>query len=136
MASLDLSKYGIKDMKKILHDPSHDALFAEETKPGLKDFEKGQVAELGTVDVMTGIYIGRSPEGKFFVMNETSKDSMWWTSEEYKDDNKPCFKETWADLRAKTVNRLSGKRLLVVDTFCGANEATRMKICFIMEVAW
>ncbi len=115
---------------------NNDVLFAEETKPGLEGFEKGQVTELGAVNVMTGIYTGRSPKDKFFVMNEASKDSVWWTSEEYKNDNKPCSEEAWADLKAKAVKELSGKRLFVVDTFCGANPATRMKVRFIMEVAW
>ena len=109
MANLDLSKYGIKDVKEIIHNPSYDVLFAEETKPGLEGFEKGQVTELGAVNVMTGIYTGRSPKDKFFVMNEASKDSVWWTSEEYKNDNKPCSEEAWADLKAKAVNQLSGK---------------------------
>ena len=136
MANLDLSKYGIKDVKEIIHNPSYDVLFAEETKPSLEGFEKGQVTELGAVNVMTGIYTGRSPKDKFFVMNEASKDSVWWTSEEYKNDNKPCSEEAWADLKAKAVKELSGKRLFVVDTFCGANPATRMKVRFIMEVAW
>ena len=136
MANLDLSKYGIQDVKEIIHNPSYDVLFAEETKPGLEGFEKGQVTELGAVNVMTGIYTGRSPKDKFFVMNEASKDSVWWTSEEYKNDNKPCSEEAWADLKAKAVKQLSGKRLFVVDTFCGANEGTRMKVRFIMEVAW
>ena len=96
MANLDLSKYGIQDVKEIIHNPSYDVLFAEETKPGLEGFEKGQVTELGAVNVMTGIYTGRSPKDKFFVMNEASKDSVWWTSEEYKNDNKPCSEEAWA----------------------------------------
>ena len=136
MATLDLSKYGIKDVKEVLHNPSYDVLFAEETKPGLEGFEKGQVTELGAVNVMTGVYTGRSPKDKFFVKNEASENSVWWTSEEYKNDNKPCSEEAWADLKAKAVKELSGKRLFVVDTFCGANEATRMKVRFIMEVAW
>ena len=136
MATLDLSKYGIKDVKEVLHNPSYDVLFAEETKPGLEGFEKGQVTELGAGNVMTGVYTGRSPKDKFFVKNEASEDSVWWTSEEYKNDNKPCSEEAWADLKAKAVKELSGKRLFVVDTFCGANEATRMKVRFIMEVAW
>ncbi len=136
MANLDLSKYGIKDVKEIIHNPSYDVLFAEETKPSLEGFEKGQVTELGAVNVMTGVYTGRSPKDKFFVKNEASEDSVWWTSEEYKNDNKPCSEEAWADLKAKAVKELSGKRLFVVDTFCGANEATRMKVRFIMEVAW
>ena len=136
MANLDLSKYGIVDVKEILHNPSYDVLFAEETKEGLEGYEKGQVTELGAVNVMTGIYTGRSPKDKFFVMNEASKDTVWWTSEEYKNDNKPCSEEAWADLKAKSVKELSGKRLFVVDTFCGANAATRLKVRFIMEVAW
>ena len=136
MANLDLSKYGITGVTEILHNPSYDVLFAEETKPSLEGFEKGQVTELGAVNVMTGIYTGRSPKDKFFVKNEASADSVWWTSDEYKNDNKPCTEEAWADLKAKAVKQLSGKRLFVVDTFCGANEATRMKVRFIMEVAW
>ena len=136
MANLDLSKYGITGVTEILHNPSYDVLFAEETKPSLEGFEKGQVTELGAVNVMTGIYTGRSPKDKFFVKNEASENSVWWTSDEYKNDNKPCTEEAWADLKAKAVKQLSGKRLFVVDTFCGANEATRMKVRFIMEVAW
>ena len=136
MANLDLSKYGITGVTEILHNPSYDVLFAEETKPSLEGFEKGQVTELGAVNVMTGIYTGRSTKDKFFVKNEASADSVWWTSEDYKNDNKPCTEEAWADLKAKAVKQLSGKRLFVVDTFCGANEATRMKVRFIMEVAW
>lgn len=123
MANLDLSKYGIVDVKEIVHNPSYDVLFAEETKPSLEGFEKGQVTELGAVNVMTGIYTGRSPKDKFFVKNEASEDSVWWTSDEYKNDNKPCSEAAWADLKAKAVKELSGKRLFVVDTFCGANEA-------------
>jgi len=136
MATLDLSKYGITDVKEVLHNPSYEVLFAEETKDSLEGYEKGQVTELGAVNVMTGIYTGRSPKDKFFVMNEASKDSIWWTSDEYKNDNKPCSEEAWADLKAKAVKQLSGKRLFVMDTFCGANPATRLKVRFIMEVAW
>ena len=136
MAKLDLTKYGITGTTEILHNPSYDVLFAEETKPSLEGYEKGQVTELGAVNVMTGIYTGRSPKDKFFVMNEASKDTVWWTSDEYKNDNKPCSEAAWADLKAKAVAELSNKRLFVVDTFCGANPATRLKVRFIMEVAW
>ena len=136
MANLDLSKYGITDVKEVLHNPSYEVLFAEETKPGLEGFEKGQLTELDTVNVMTGIYTGRSPKDKFFVCNEASKDSVWWTSDEYKNDNKPCSEEAWADLRSKAIKQLSGKKLFVVDTFCGTNAATRLKVRFIVEVAW
>ena len=136
MSTIDLSKYGITDVKEIVHNPSYEVLFAEETKPELEGYEKGQNTELDTVNVMTGIYTGRSPKDKFFVKNEASEDSVWWTSEEYKNDNKPCSEEAWNDLKAKAVKQLSGKRLFVVDTFCGTNEATRLKVRFIMEVAW
>ncbi|MBO8455953.1 MAG: phosphoenolpyruvate carboxykinase (ATP), partial [Bacteroidetes bacterium] len=136
MATIDLSKYGIKDVKEILHNPSYEVLFKEETKDTLEGYEKGQVTELGAVNVMTGIYTGRSPKDKFFVYNEASKDTVWWTSDAYKNDNKPCSEAAWADLKAKAVKQLSGKRLFVMDTFCGANPATRLKVRFIMEVAW
>ena len=136
MSKIDLTKYGITDVKEILHNPSYEVLFAEETKDTLEGYEKGQVTELGAVNVMTGIYTGRSPKDKFFVYNEASKDTVWWTSDAYKNDNKPCSDEAWADLKAKAVKQLSGKRLFVMDTFCGANPATRLKVRFIMEVAW
>ena len=136
MANLDLSKYGITDVKEIVHNPSYEVLFEEETKAGLEGFEVGKETELGAVNVMTGIYTGRSPKDKFFVYNEASKDTVWWTTDEYKNDNKKCSEEAWADLKAKAVKQLSGKRLFVMDTFCGANEGTRLKVRFIMEVAW
>ncbi len=136
MANLDLSKYGITGVTEIVHNPSFDTLFQEETKPGLEGFEKGQVTELGAVNVMTGVYTGRSPKDKFFVMDETSKDTVWWTSEEYKNDNKPVTVEAWKVLKDLAVKQLSSKRLFVVDAFCGANENSRLKLRFIMEVAW
>ncbi len=136
MATIDLSKYGILGVTEIVHNPSYDQLFAEETKPGLEGFEKGQVTEMGAVNVMTGVYTGRSPKDKFFVMDETTKDTIWWTSDEYKNDNKPVSTESWKELKRLAVEELSGKRLYVVDTFCGANEHTRQKFRFIMEVAW
>ena len=136
MAKLDLSIYGITDVKEILHNPSYEELYKAETDPKLEGYEKGYLTELGAVNVMTGIYTGRSPKDKFFVKNEASEDSVWWTSDEYKNDNKPCSEEAWADLKAKAVKQLSGKKLYVVDTFCGANAGTRLKVRFIMEVAW
>ena len=136
MANLDLSKYGINDVKEILHNPSYDVLFAEETKAGLEGFEKGQVTELGAVNVMTGIYTGRSPKDKFLVKDATSENTVWWTSDEYKNDNKPATPEAWKTLKALAAKELSGKKLFVVDGFCGANAATRLKVRFIMEVAW
>ena len=136
MANIDLSKYGINGAVEVLHNPSYDVLFAEETKPGLEGFDKGQVTELGAVNVMTGVYTGRSPKDKFFVMDEVSKNTVWWTSDEYKNDNKPVTEETWKSLKELAVKELSGKKLYVVDTFCGANANSRLKVRFIMEVAW
>ncbi len=136
MSTIDLSKYGITGATEVLYNPSYEVLYAEETKPGLEGFEVGQVTELGAVNVMTGVYTGRSPKDKFFVMDETSKDTIWWTSEEYKNDNKPVTKEAWAELKKIAQDELSNKKLYVVDTFCGANENTRIKVRFIMEVAW
>ena len=136
MANLDLTKYGITGTVEIVHNPSYDVLFAEETKAGLEGFEKGQVTELGAVNVMTGIYTGRSPKDKFLVKDATSENTVWWTSEEYKNDNKPVTTETWNALKALAAKELSNKKLYVVDGYCGANEATRLKVRFIMEVAW
>ena len=136
MSKLDLSIYGITGVKEILHNPSYEELYKAETDPKLEGYEKGYLTELGAINVMTGIYTGRSPKDKFFVKNEASADTVWWTSEEYKNDNKPCSEEAWADLKAKAVKELSGKKLYVVDKFCGANEGTRLKVRFIMEVAW
>ncbi len=136
MATIDLSKYGIVGVTEIVHNPSYDQLFAEETKPELVGFEKGQVTEMGAVNVMTGVYTGRSPKDKFFVMDDASRDSIWWTSDEYKNDNKPVTTEAWDVMKKLAVDELSGKRLFVVDAFCGANEHSRLKLRFIMEVAW
>ena len=136
MAKLDLTKYGITGTTEIVYNPSYEQLFEEETKPGLEGFEKGQVSELGAVNVMTGVYTGRSPKDKFIVMDENSKDTVWWTSDEYKNDNHPASQEAWAAVKAIAQKELSNKRLYVVDAFCGANKDTRMAIRFVMEVAW
>ena len=136
MAVIDLSKYGITGTTEIVHNPSYDDLFVEETKPELEGYEKGQVSELGAVNVMTGVYTGRSPKDKFIVMDENSKDTVWWTSDEYKNDNHPASEETWAAVKDLALKELSNKRLFIVDAFCGANKDTRMAIRFIMEVAW
>lgn len=136
MANLDLSKYGIKDVKEVLHNPSYDVLYNEEMKPGLEGYEKGQLTELGAVNVMTGVYTGRSPKDKFLVLDETSKDTVWWTSDVYKNDNKPVSPATWDVLKDLAIKELSGKKLYVMDGFCGANPATRLAVRFIVEVAW
>ena len=136
MAKLDLTKYGITGTTEVVHNPSYEQLFAEETKPELEGYEKGQVSELGAVNVMTGIYTGRSPKDKFIVMDENSKDTVWWTSDEYKNDNHPASQEAWKAVKEIAQKELSNKRLYVVDAFCGANKDTRMAVRFIVEVAW
>ena len=136
MAKVDLTAYGISGVKEIVYNPSYEFLFEEEMKPELEGFDKGQMTELQAVNVMTGVYTGRSPKDKFIVMDENSKDTVWWTSPEYPNDNHPASEETWKAVKDIAVNALSDKRLFVVDAFCGANPDTRMAIRFIMEVAW
>ena len=136
MSKVDLNKYGIKDVKEIVYNPSYELLFQEEMKKELEGFEKGQLTELNAVNVMTGIYTGRSPKDKYIVMDKNSKDTVWWTSEGYKNDNHPMSEEVWATVKALAQKELSNKRLFVVDAFCGANKDTRMAVRFIMEVAW
>ena len=136
MAELNLSKYGITGTTEVVHNPSYDLLFEEETKSTNEGYEKGQVSELGAVNVMTGIYTGRSPKDKYIVMDENSKNTVWWTSEGYKNDNHPMTESTWASVKDLAIKELSGKKLYVVDAFCGANKDTRMAVRFIVEVAW
>ena len=136
MAEINLSKYGINGTTEIVHNPSYELLFEEETKSSLEGYEKGQVSELGAVNVMTGIYTGRSPKDKYIVMDNNSKDTVWWTSDEYKNDNHPLTEDAWKELKDIAIKELSNKRLFVVDAFCGANKDTRMAIRFIVEVAW
>ena len=136
MANVDLTKYGITGSTEIVRNPSYEDLYKEETKAGLEGFEVGQETELGAVNVMTGIYTGRSPKDKFIVMDENSKDTVWWTTDEYKNDNHVASKETWDAVKKIAVEELCNKRLFVVDAFCGANKDTRMAVRFIVEVAW
>ena len=136
MAHLDLAKYGIKDVKKVIYNPSYEELFKDETNPALTGYEKGIVTNLGAVDVMTGVYTGRSPKDKYLVKDDVTEDTVWWTSDGYKNDNKPITTEVWDRLREKAVRELSDKVLYVVDCYCGANPATRLRVRFIMEVAW
>ena len=136
MANIDLTKYGITGTTEIVYNPSYETLFAEETKEGLTGYEVGKVTELDTVNVMTGIFTGRSPKDKYIVMDENSKDTVWWTTDEYKNDNHPMTEATWAVVKDIAQKELSNKRLFVVDAFCGANKDTRMAIRFIVEVAW
>ncbi len=139
MAKFDksvLAKYGISGTTEVLYNPSYEVLFNEETKEGLTGFDIGKETELGAVNVMTGVYTGRSPKDKFIVDDATSHDTVWWTSEEYPNDNKKVSEEAWAALKDIAKNELSNKKLYVVDGFCGANKDTRMKVRFIVEVAW
>ena len=136
MSKIDLAQYGIKDVKEVIYNPSYDELFKAETCPTLEGFEKGVVTELGAVNVMTGVYTGRSPKDKFIVLDDNSRDNVWWTTEAYPNDNKPVTEKTWAAVKGIAINELSGKKLYVVDRFCGANKDTRMAVRFIMEVAW
>ena len=136
MATIDLSKYGITGVNEVIHNPSYEQLFEDETNPALEGYEKGQVTELGAVNVMTGIYTGRSPKDKFIVEDENSKDTVWWTSEEYPNDNHPASQKAWEACKQLALKELSDKKLYVVDAFCGANADTRMAVRFIMEVAW
>lgn len=136
MANLDLSKYGITGSTVIAHNPSYEELFKAEINPSLEGYEKGQETELGAVNVMTGIYTGRSPKDKYIVMDAKSKDTVWWTSDAYKNDNHPMSEDVWAKVKDIAKKELSNKNLYVVDAFCGANAATRLAVRFIVEVAW
>ena len=136
LTQLELALYGIKKVKEVIYNPSYEVLFNEETRPELDGYEKAQETELGALNVMTGIYTGRSPKDKYIVKDLNSKDTVWWDSEEYHNDNHPMSEEVWAEVKKLAVNQLSGKKLYVVDGFCGTNADTRMKVRFIMEVAW
>ena len=136
MAKLDLTKYGIIGTPEIIHNPSFEALYEAEMDPALTGYEKGVLTELGAVNVMTGIYTGRSPKDKYIVMDDASRDTVWWTSDSYPNDNHPMTEEVWKEVKKLAKDELSGKKLYVMDCFCGANKDTRMAIRFIMEVAW
>lgn len=136
MPQLDLSQYGISKTTDIIHNPSYEQLFAEETRDDLQGFEKGVVTEFGAVAVRTGEFTGRSPRDKFIVLDDSSREHFWWTTQKAENDNKPMTPEAWRDLKSIVGKQLSDKRLFVIDAFCGANENTRLKVRFIMEVAW
>ena len=140
MPKIDLSKYGIKGVTEVLYNPTYEVLYNEETKPGLEGYDKGQVTELGAINVMTGVFTGRSPKDKYIVYDKTSKEGapgeVWWTTEEYPNDNHKMSEKVWKEVKKLALNQLSGKRLFVVDGFCGTHKDTRMKVRFIMEVAW
>ncbi|WP_158162149.1 phosphoenolpyruvate carboxykinase (ATP) [Grimontia hollisae] len=133
--SIDLSKHGLHDVKEIVRNPTYEQLFIEETKPELEGYERGTVTELGAVAVDTGIFTGRSPKDKYIVRDDTTKDTLWW-SDQGANDNKPIDQHVWNDLKALVTRQLSGKRVFVVDGYCGANPDTRLSIRVITEVAW
>ena len=134
--SISLDQYGINNVQEIIHNPSFEKLYNDELNPSLEGFEKGQLTELGAVNVMTGVFTGRSPKDKYIVKDAVTENTIWWNSEKAANDNKPITQNTWEALKETTINQLSGKKLYVVDAFCGANENTRLKVRFIMEVAW
>jgi phosphoenolpyruvate carboxykinase (ATP) len=136
MNPADLKQYGIADAKEVIYNPSYEFLYEEENRPELEGYEKGKLTELGAVNVMTGIYTGRSPKDKYIVVDSNSKDTVWWNSPSYPNDNHPMSEATWEAVRKLAIDELSGKRLFVVDAYCGANKDTRMAVRFIVEVAW
>ena len=137
VTATDLEKYGIENVQEIVYNPSYNTLFAEETKPGLTGFENGIITRSGAVAVDTGIFTGRSPADKYIVLDDTTRDTVWWKSEKNKvSDNKPISAEIWEHCRRLSAKQLSGKRLFVVDCFCGANVNTRLSVRFVVEVAW
>ncbi len=135
-ASIDLTKHGLRNVKEVVRNPSYEILFAEETRAELEGYEKGVVTELGAVAVDTGIFTGRSPKDKYIVKDATTEEHMWWTTDAVKNDNKPITQEVWNDLKQLVTNQLSGKRVFVIDGYCGANPDTRLSIRVITEVAW
>lgn len=135
LSATDLAQYGITGVVDIVHNPSYETLFKEETKPDLTGFERGKVTQSGAVAVDTGIFTGRSPKDKYIVKDEVSKDTIWW-SDQGKNDNKPISPAVWQDLKQLVTSELSNKRLFVVDAFCGANKDSRLAVRFIVEVAW
>ena len=133
----DLSAYGIKDVIEIIYNPSYNLLFAEETKPGLSSYERGIITRTGAISVDTGVFTGRSPKDKYIVFDENTKNTVWWKSEKAKvSDNKPISQDIWNHCKEISARELSGKRLYVIDCFSGANENSRLKVRFILEVAW
>jgi len=132
-----LALYGIHQNSEIVYNPDYDTLFKEETAPGLEGYERGQVTEVGAVNVDTGIFTGRSPKDKYIVRDETTRNTLWWADQgKGKNDNKPLSQEIWSSLKARVAKQLSGKRLFIIDAFCGANADSRLKVRFITEVAW
>ena len=131
-----LNDLGIKEVKQLIYNPSYEELYTHETDPSLEGFDVGIPTELGAINVMTGKFTGRCPKDKFIVKDDTTRDTLWWTSDDFPNDNKPTTEEVWGELKGLVTNQLSDKNLYVVDAFCGANKDTRLKVRFIVEVAW
>lgn len=131
-----LSNLGITETTEIIYNPSYEELYKMESQPQLVGFERCQMSELGAMNVMTGEFTGRSPKDKYFVNDSISKDTIWWTSDQVKNDNKPTTQAVWNDLKKTVTDQLSNKKLYVIDGYCGANTSTRLKVRFVMEVAW
>jgi len=132
----DLKSYGIHNVSEIIYNPSYDSLYKAELDPALEGYEKGVLSELGSVNVMTGIFTGRSPKDKYVVMDDKTRDTVWWASPSNKSDNKPIDHELWKHGYKLGAEQLSGNKLYVVDGYAGANEDTRLGVRFILEVAW
>ncbi|OFY89123.1 MAG: phosphoenolpyruvate carboxykinase (ATP) [Bacteroidetes bacterium RIFCSPLOWO2_12_FULL_31_6] len=131
-----LNDLGINVVKEVIYNPSYDELYADEMNPSLKGFDVGFKTELGAVNVMTGVFTGRSPKDKYIVKDDVTKDTFWWNSEKAKNDNKPITQKVWSEIKDIVLKGLSDKKIYVVDAFCGANKDTRLKVRFIVEVAW
>ena len=136
MINDELKKIGILNSTYIIHNPTFEKIYQEETLPNLTDFEKAEITEYGAMNVRTGVYTGRSPKDKYIVKDNITKDNFWWTTRKSKNDNKPIDINTWRDLKDIVVKQLSNKKIYVVDAFCGANKNSCLKVRFIMEVAW
>ncbi|MDU3817183.1 MAG: phosphoenolpyruvate carboxykinase (ATP) [Pantoea sp.] len=133
----DLVAYGITDTVEVIHNPDYETLFKEETLPGLSGYERGTLTQSGAIAVDTGIFTGRSPKDKYIVRDDTTRDTLWWNDQgKGKNDNQPLSQETWEALKGCVTQQLSGKRLFVIDAWCGANPDTRLSVRFITEVAW
>ncbi|PID46163.1 MAG: phosphoenolpyruvate carboxykinase (ATP) [Proteobacteria bacterium] len=135
MTTINVSKYGIEQVSEIVYNPSYDTLYQEETRDDLTGYERGIQTDTGAINVKTGIFTGRSPKDKYIVRDNMTKDTIWW-SDQGKNDNKPMSPEVFEDLQRLVAKQLSGKRLFVIDAFCGANESSRLNVRFITEVAW
>ncbi len=137
ISNLNLNEVGISDWKEIFYNLSYDELYKAETDPSLEGFDLGVVTALGAVTIDTGKFTGRSPNDKYIVEDDITKDTVWWASGEASgSDNKKLSQEAWVHLKDISAKQLSDKKLYVMDGFCGTNEDTRMSIRLVTEIAW